>query len=398
MCVCVCACIFPLPLARTRKVSKGKGVLFVISKLPPANFFSPFALRRYLPLPRMRAMTPHDRAMRRLEWRWEKHLPLWSSSTVKIQRLVRGIQSRDKTARAKSYKQGIASALKIVLTAGRDVTKGKSEDAVWSCDRAIKVDEGCRLGRLVRGRAKYRLGDFEGAVEDFKEAVLGVAKGGEEEELEVMRYRMILGDRYHRPMETFEKLKVFVLATLADSFHDPSPPSCMSMVQVCASANLGRCYLKLGNPSSSIPCFTEVIESRGEVSDVPSMHFFRGAAYCLTHSFVDAVSDFTIAVELSPTDVENYVRRAIALWCLQDWDEALKDMDTAVDMTPTSRLYGLRGRLHCCMRNWQEAIMDYKRAIAVAKGLGERNLKAEEGLRTATLKQEPLPLVSLHDA
>ncbi|GMI28297.1 hypothetical protein TrRE_jg365 [Triparma retinervis] len=343
----------------------------------------------------MRSMTPHDRAMRRLEWRWEKSLPIWSSSALSVQKLVRGAQSRALTAMKRSYKQGVASAMKIILKAGRDVTKGKGEDGVWGCDRALKVDGGGRLGMLVRGRAKYTLGDFSGARDDFSGAAGG---GGEDDDLEEMRYRMVLGDRYHRPMETFEKLKVFVVATLADSFHDPRPGAVREMVKVCAYANLGRCHLKLGSPADAAACFTEVIESRGEVSDIPSMHFYRGCAYCASHSFVDAAEDFTIAVDLSPGDVENYVRRAIACWCMQDWERALVDMDTAVDMDPTSRIYGMRGRLHCCMRNWGDAVMDYKRAIVIAKGMGERNIKAEEGLRTATLKQRPLPLVSLHDA
>jgi len=330
--------------------------------------------------------------MRRLEWRWDKDVQTWSRSAVSVQRIVRGIASRVVSAKLKSYKQGVASSLKMILKAGRDATRGKSEDALWSCDRALTVDPGACLGYLVRGRAKYAMGDDKGAANDFL-----LSTTCDDASMEVLRCRMIIGDRYHKGMETFEKLKVFVTATLTDSFHDPAPMEIKEMIRVCSYANLGRCYLKMDSPSLAIPAFTEVIESRGETCDIPSMYFYRGSSYCLTHEFTSAVEDFTLACDLTPTDVENYVRRAVAYWSLQDWDEAMKDMDTAVDMTPNDRLYTLRGRLHCCMRNWQDGIMDYKRAMAFAKGERRVNERAKEGLRTAELKQEPLPLVSIHD-
>ena len=137
-----------------------------------------------------------------------------------------------------------------------------------------------------------------------------------------------------------------------------------------------------------------MIESFGETSTVPSMHFFRGCAYCRMQDFTAAVEDFTIGVELRPDDLEGYVRRAIAYWSLQDWDLSLLDMNTAIELQPSSpRLYALRGRLQCCLRNWKDASMDYKRAIAIAKGSDEVCERAVQGLAECQIKHEPLPLI-----
>ena len=205
--------------------------------------------------------------------------------------------------------------------------------------------------------------------------------------------RILLGDIYHKPLTTFERLKLFVCGTLVDSFHDPAVEAAQAMVKICAFANRGRVSLKLGNYGLAVEDFTEVVESRGEQGDIPSMNFFRGLAYCKLHDWTMAVEDFTLNIRLTELDPEAYIRRAGAYSALQNWQAAYEDLTTVIELDATAKVYCLRGRLSCCMRKWEDAVLDYKRSLAMDRSY----IPAQLGLEQATLEVDPLPLVSLHN-
>ncbi|GMH88397.1 hypothetical protein TrVE_jg7377 [Triparma verrucosa] len=340
---------------------------------------------------KLRSQTPLERQMRRLEWRWEKNEEAWIESTLRIQKLQRGIASRTYTDSLKAHKQSMQSSCKIILQAGQDVTRGKYDDAIFTLSRAIAGDPSSRLAHLVRGRAYYCIGEDDKALNDFTTCLADINERGEKDEL--LRMRILLGDIYHRPLTTFERLKTFVTGTLADSFHDPQLYEAVDMVKICAYANRGRVNLRVRNYEIAVEDFTEVIESRGEHGDIPSMYFFRGLTYCKLHDWNMAVEDFSLNIGLTETDPEAYIRRAGAYSALQDWQKALDDLTTVVELDANAKVYTLRGRLLCCMRNWEEAVLDYRRALAMDKTYE----LARIGLENATREQEPLPLVSKHN-
>ena len=214
-----------------------------------------------------------------------------------------------------------------------------------------------------------------------------------QEKDEILRMRILLGDIYHEPLTTFERLKMFVTGTLVDSFHDPQISEAIEMVRICAFANRGRVNLRMENYQMAVEDFTEVIESRGEHGDIPSMYFFRGLTYCKLHDWTMAVEDFTLNIGLTETDPEAYIRRAGAYSALQNWNAAHEDLTTVLELDATAKAYCMRGRLLCCMRKWNDAILDYKRALAMDR----EYLPAKLGLEQATLEPDPLPLVSLHN-
>ena len=209
----------------------------------------------------LRAMTPAEHVLRRLAWRWEKDIDTWRAGTVKIQRLQRGIASRSFSDVLKAQKQAMYSVVKITLKAGGDVTMGKADDAIFSLSRALHVDPGAKLAYLVRGRAYFVQGMYNEAMNDFSSVVMsGTA---EESRDDVLRMRIALGDEYHTALTTFDRLKLFSVGTLVDSFHDPQIRAANDMIKVAGFANKGRLNMVQKFYQNAIEDFTEVIESRG---------------------------------------------------------------------------------------------------------------------------------------
>jgi len=284
----------------------------------------------------------------------------------------------------------MVSSCKVILRAAQDVLRGKVEDAVFTLDRAIKNDPGNKLAHVVRGRGLYWLGKSSEAVNDFSM----VLTSREKDPGDRARLRIILGDIYHRPLTTLPKFKQMVTATLEGSFNEPemSWREVEEMCRVCCAANRGRVFCRLGNWEAAVEDFTEVIESRGDTGDIPSMYFFRGLAHSKLQNWDSAVEDFTLNIDLSPGDENAHLRRGIAYAALQDWHNSYDDMTRVIELVPTARVYTLRGRLCTCMRRWEEAVEDYEKAIK----MDPEDEQARIGLEQATLEHNPLPLVSQH--
>ena len=339
---------------------------------------------------KLKTLTPHERAMRRLEWRWERDLEIWLPSCLRIQKLQRGVASRALTDVLRTEKQLMFSSCKIILKAGQDILRGKVEDAVFTLTRAIKSDPENKLAHFVRGRGLYFLGRVDEAVNDFS-MVLTRAPPSQGD---LVRLRIILGDIYHRPLTTFDKFKKVVTGTLEDSFENLNLRETLDMVKVCCFANRGRAHCYLGNFEAAVEDFTECIESRGDDGgDIPSMYFLRGLAFSKIHKWAAAVEDFTLNINLSTLDENAYLRRAVAYAALQDWHNAYDDYTKVIELNPTAKVYTLRARLCTCMRRWDDAVKDYTRALKV----DPENEGAKVGLEQATLEHNPLPLISQHD-
>jgi len=299
--------------------------------------------------------------------------------------------SRSLTAVKREGKQAMMAAAKSVVRAGEALTSGNVDDAVYALSRAIRADPGSRLARLVRGRAYFCKGMLGEAAADF-DAVVSSGEGGRAKE-DDLRARIVLGDAYHEAVTTFLKMKVFCVGSLSGSFHDPEAGAVTDMVRMCGHANRGRVGMAAGRYREAAEDFTEVIEGRGEKCDIPSMYFFRGIAYCKLHEWPAAVEDFSLNIALTPDDADAYVRRAAAHSALQSWDAALEDMRTALELEATPSAYAMKGRLLCCMRRFPEAALEYRRSLAMDGAYQP----AVRGLREATLKHDPLPLVSQHN-
>ena len=80
---------------------------------------------------------------------------------------------------------------------------------------------------------------------------------------------------------------------------------------------------------------------------------------------IEIIAETTKAIASNPTDAEAYKRRAITLCQMQQYDEAIKDLDTLIDTlhTDDAEIYKLRGTLRMNHGDKKGALDDMRRAL-----------------------------------
>lgn len=80
---------------------------------------------------------------------------------------------------------------------------------------------------------------------------------------------------------------------------------------------------------------------------------------------IDIIVETTQAIANNPSDAEAYKRRAITLCQMQQYDEALDDLDTLIDTLKINdaEVYQLRGTLRMNSNDKTGAINDMRKAL-----------------------------------
>lgn len=80
---------------------------------------------------------------------------------------------------------------------------------------------------------------------------------------------------------------------------------------------------------------------------------------------IDIIVETTRIIASNPSDAEAYKRRAVTLCQMQQYDEAIKDLDTLIDVLHTNdaEVYQLRGTLRMNSNDKAGAINDMRRAL-----------------------------------
>ena len=80
---------------------------------------------------------------------------------------------------------------------------------------------------------------------------------------------------------------------------------------------------------------------------------------------IDIIVETTQAIANNHSDAEAYKRRAITLCQMQQYDEALDDLDTLIDTLKTNdaEVYQLRGTLRMNSNDKTGAINDMRKAL-----------------------------------
>lgn len=80
---------------------------------------------------------------------------------------------------------------------------------------------------------------------------------------------------------------------------------------------------------------------------------------------IDIIVETTKIIVANPSDAEAYKKRAITLCQMQQYDEAIKDLDTIIDTLQINdaEVYQLRGTLRMNRNDKTGAINDMRRAL-----------------------------------
>lgn len=79
----------------------------------------------------------------------------------------------------------------------------------------------------------------------------------------------------------------------------------------------------------------------------------------------EIIAQTTQAIMADPSDVKAYKQRALTLCRMQQYDEALSDLNTLIDTlhTDDAEIYQLRGTLRMNQGNKQGALADMRKAL-----------------------------------
>lgn len=84
----------------------------------------------------------------------------------------------------------------------------------------------------------------------------------------------------------------------------------------------------------------------------------------------DAVKYLNRAIEINPTNIENYKSLYLIKYIKNDYKEAIDNLTKAIILSDQNlELYKLRGHLHIKMKSWSEASTDLTKYINNAKKL-----------------------------
>jgi serine/threonine protein kinase len=142
------------------------------------------------------------------------------------------------------------------------------------------------------------------------------------------------------------------------------PPRSISVIDEFTATdyyNRGLTYNQLQCYPEALTDFTQAIQLHPTDAEA---YLSRGAIYTKLDRQEEAIADYTQAIQLDPTQVKAYVNRGSAYASLGQIESGLADLTQAVTITPTlAPTFFNRGNLYYRLGREAEAIADYTRAI-----------------------------------
>ncbi|MDE0635730.1 MAG: tetratricopeptide repeat protein [Candidatus Poribacteria bacterium] len=199
------------------------------------------------------------------------------------------------------------------------------------------------------GNAKYKTGDYEGAISDYTTAIRlksdyivaynnrGMAKG--------------LLKRYSDAIEDFDTV--------------------IGLQPDYAEAYVARGLMKdqSGQHFAAITDYDTAIRLQPNLA---AAYHARGNVKSKLKQYSAAIADYDIAIKLKPSDADTYLRRGIAKHQLEQYSAAITDYDTAIRLQPNlAAAYHARGNVKSKLKQYSAAITDYDTAIRLQPNLAE---------------------------
>lgn len=140
------------------------------------------------------------------------------------------------------------------------------------------------------------------------------------------------------------------------------------LLAVCALGwFLGDHYI-WGNSDSKAP--QEKLSADDNQTEIFREHLNAGENAISEHEFETAVTEYSLAIDLSPENALAYAGRGGAYYHLGEIDLALADLNEAIRLDPgLARAYSDRGGLFCVRKNYDLALSDLNKAIALDPNL-----------------------------
>jgi tetratricopeptide (TPR) repeat protein len=137
-----------------------------------------------------------------------------------------------------------------------------------------------------------------------------------------------------------------------------------------AAFNLAWAYLQADQEEAAFGLMNDFVENDklSERKDALIQDLiFRAQLYALAFRFDEAIADMDTAIELEPDNPELYVQRGQIILLLYEWDRVLADYNRAIELDPDyADAYYYRGVLFYTQAHRAEALPDFQRYLELA--------------------------------
>ncbi|MDZ7956216.1 tetratricopeptide repeat protein [Nostoc sp. DedQUE09] len=214
--------------------------------------------------------------------------------------------------------------------------------AAWQL-RSPKLVIDAQKTLYQEGVNKYELGKYDGAVEDFNQAI----KLDPQNALAYNRR----GDAYYR-LGDYEQAQA-----------DSSQAILLNPQDANAYFDRGFALSALGKYKEAIADYTQAIKLNSKDAYA---YYGRGLARAQSKDNKGAIGDFSKAIALKPQYTEAYLQRGILRRRLKQRLEAIQDFDKVIKINPSdAKAYYQRGLTQSINKQKDQAIKDYTDAINI---------------------------------
>ncbi len=160
----------------------------------------------------------------------------------------------------------------------------------------------------------------------------------------------------------FETARDYFLLAFPPSYDYP-----LSEIEV--QTNLAWTYIQLDQEDQTFDLMERVVDTTSRIA--PFRHIDaltrRAQLYALAFRYDDALADMDAAIELDPTNPELYVLRGQITLYLYEWDRVLADYNRAIELDPDyADAYYYRGILFYTQGYREDALTDFEHYLNLA--------------------------------
>jgi tetratricopeptide (TPR) repeat protein len=234
-----------------------------------------------------------------------------------------------------------------------------------------------------RGNLKNTKGDFQGAIEDFTQAIeltpdspdFYYNRGNAYKTLDNLALAIKDYDKAIELNPDFEiayynrGLACSSQGDIESAIRDFDKAIELNPHSALAYSNRGNAYLKKGNPGMAIEDYNKAIELNPNSA---TTYYTRGNAYGTKGELASAIKDYVKALALNPHYAEAYNNLGLAYQAGGDLESALKEYNKSIELKPgQAEAYYNRGNCYLLKGDYESAIKDYNKAIEARPGYAD---------------------------
>lgn len=128
------------------------------------------------------------------------------------------------------------------------------------------------------------------------------------------------------------------------------------------------CVQESDNAVARVAACSRLIQAAGSGSTrLGLLYDSRGVGFAKLNHNENAISDFSMAIKLQPSDAVAYYNRGYTFMALRKYEDAISDFTVAIQMDPDDEMaIGMRGNAFRMQGQYDRAIDDYNAAIRLA--------------------------------